>query len=183
MDFTEAIKLFKNATPYDLYRIKIAIKNEIEKPEHIRAIRACFAVGDQISYFDSEKNTLIQAIVLEKNPKNVVLKNLYDKKIWKVPYYMINISGKESDIHCTHKEKPSKNNFKVGNCVGFNNDGQQCTGTITKLNHKTASLITRDKKRWRVSYGLLYQILEGEQVTQTLNISIGFTENLINHDK
>ena len=57
MDFTEVMQLLKNASPYDLYRIKVAIQNEIEKPEHIRAMRKCFAVGDKVSYFDSDKNT------------------------------------------------------------------------------------------------------------------------------
>ena len=180
MDFTEVMNLLKNASPYDLYRIKVAIQNEIEKPEHIRAMRECFAVGDTVSYFDSDKNVLVNAIVLEKNPKNVVLKNLHDQQRWNIPYYMINLTGKESDIHATHKEKPTKNNFKVGDCVGFNNDGQQCIGTIIKLNHKTASLITRDNKRWRVGYELLYKILDGEKGDAMCG-SLNSSRNLIEH--
>ena len=82
VDFTEVMQLLKNASPYDLYRIKVAIQNEIEKPEHIRAMRKCFAIGDKVSYFDGDKNTLIDAIVLEKNPKNAVLKNLCDQHKW-----------------------------------------------------------------------------------------------------
>ena len=183
MDFTEVMKLLKNASPYDLYRIKVAIQNEMEKPEHIRKMRECFAVGDQVSYFDSETNALIHSLVLEKNLKNAVLKNLSDNKVWNVPYYMINLTGKESDIHVNHKERPTKNNFRVGDCVGFNNDGQQYVGTIIKLNHKTASLITRENKRWRVSYGLLFKVLDGEQQAhQTFGGSIEYTGNLISHD-
>lgn len=181
MDFTEVMQLLKNASPYDLHRIKVAIQNEIEKPEHIRAMRGCFAVGDKVSYFDSDKNALINAIVLEKNPKNAVLKNLCDQKVWNTPYYMINLTGKTSDIHPNHKERPTKNNFKVGECVGFNNDGQQSIGTIIKLNHKTASLITRDNKRWRVGYGLLYKILDGEK-GEVSSGSLSHIGNLIEHD-
>ncbi|MCX7126212.1 MAG: hypothetical protein NTU49_10900 [Gammaproteobacteria bacterium] len=181
MDFTEVMQLLKNASPYDLYRIKVAIQNEIEKPEHIRTMRECFAIGDKVSYFDSDKNTLIDAIVLEKNPKNAVLKNLCDQQRWNTPYYMINLTGKKSDIHTNHKERPTKNNFKVGDCVGFNNDGQQCIGTIIKLNHKTASLITRENKRWRVGYGLLFKILDGERGDVTAG-SLSYTGNLIDHD-
>lgn len=178
MNFTEVMKLLKNASPYDLYRIKVAIQNEIEKPEYIRVIRECFAVGDTVSYFDSDKNLLVDAVVLEKNPKNAVIKNLHDQQRWNIPYYMINLTGKESDIHANHKEKPTKNNFKVGDCVGFNNDGQQCIGTIIKRNHKTASLITRDNKRWRVGYGLLYKVLDGEKGDLTAG-SLKYTGNLI----
>lgn len=181
VDFTEVMKLLKNASPYDLYRIKVAIENEIEKPEHIRRMRDCFSIGDKVSYFDSDKNALIDAIVLEKNSKRVLLKNLCDQKRWNIPYYMINLTGKASDIHINHKEKPTKNNFKVGDCVGFNNDGEQCIGTITKLNHKTASLLTRDNKRWRVGYGILYKILDVEK-GDVMAGSLGYTGNLINHD-
>lgn len=181
MDFTEVMQLLKNASPYDLYRIKVAIQNEIEKPEYIRTMRECFAIGDKVSYFDSNKNALIHAIVLEKNSKNVVLKNLCDQQVWNMPYYMINLTGKTSDIHINHKEKPTKNNFKVGDCVGFNNDGQQRIGTIIKLNHKTASLIARDNKRWRVGYGLLYKILDGEKGDVAAG-SLSYTGNLIDHE-
>ena len=94
---------------------------------------------------------------------------------------MINLTGKKSDIHANHKERPTKNNFKVGDCVGFNNDGQQCIGTIIKLNHKTASLITRENKRWRVGFGLLFKILDGEKGDVTAG-SLSYTGNLIDHD-
>ena len=64
MDFTEVMQLLKNASPYDLYRIKVAIRNEIAKPEHSRAMRECFAVGDQITYFDEQSNSLVSAVVI-----------------------------------------------------------------------------------------------------------------------
>ncbi len=112
--------------------------------------------------------------------KNVRVRNVHDQKFWILPYYMLNIERKESDIHINHKEKPTKNNFKIGDCVGFNNDGKQCIGTITKLNHKTASLITHDNKRWRVGYSILFKILDGESVDQS-HMSIPYTVNLIEH--
>lgn len=181
MDFTTVMQLLKNASPYDLFRIKAAINNEIEKPEHIKTIRLCFAVGDQIAYFDEQSNSLVSAVVIDKMVKNVRVRNVHDQKFWILPYYMLNIEKKESDIHLNHKEKPTKNNFKIGDCVGFNNDGKQCIGTITKLNHKTASLIMRDNKRWRVGYSLLFKVLDGESVDQASRMSIACTGNLIEH--
>jgi len=177
MDFSKVMQLLKDASPYDLYRIKIAIENEIEKPEHIKVIRARFAIGDQISYFDQGANSLIYAVVLDKMVKNVRVKNLLDNKIWILPYYMINFEKKESDIPTNSKEKPTKNNFRMGDCVGFNNDGVQCVGIITKLNHKTATLVTHDNKHWRVSYGLLFNVLNGELVDHTSTALIGHNEN------
>ncbi len=180
MDFTAVIQLLKEATPYDLYRIKVAINNEIERPDHIKSIRSCFAVGDQISYFDEQSNSLIPAIVLDKMVKNVRVKNLVDQKIWILPYYMLNLEKKESDIRINHKEKPTKNHFRIGDCVGFNHDGLQSIGTITKLNHKTASLVTHDNKRWRVGYGLLFKVLDGESAERK-TMSINYVGNVIEH--
>ncbi|OGO91383.1 MAG: hypothetical protein A3F10_07550 [Coxiella sp. RIFCSPHIGHO2_12_FULL_42_15] len=177
MDFTEIMKLLKNASPYDLYRIKVAINNEIEKPENIKIMRTSFAVGDQISYFDEQSNSLISAIVLDKMVKNVRVRNLVDQKIWIFPYYMLNLEKKESNIHINHKEKPTKNHFRIGDCVGFDNDGKQCIGTITKLNHKTASLVTSDNKRWRVSYGLLFQVFDAE--SEKMRLLINHSGNII----
>lgn len=108
------------------------------------------------------------------------MKNLCDHKVWVLPYYMINVSGNESDIHVHHREKPTKNNFKIGDCVGFNHDGKHCIGTINRLNHKTASLITRDNKHWRVGYGLLFKVFDGEQATQTPD-GLNEVGNLIIH--
>ncbi len=51
----------------------------------------------------------------------------------------------------------------------------------SKLNHKTASLITNDRKRWRVSYGMLFKVLEGEAAMKADTMSIGCSGNLIEH--
>lgn len=181
VDFTEVMRLLKDETPYNLYRIKVAIENEIENPERIKTMREQFAIGDQITYFDKGSNTLISAVVLDKKMKNVRVKNLCDKKIWILPYYMINLGKKESDIHMNHKEKPTKNHFKIGDYVGFNHDGVQCFGMITKLNYKTASLVTRDNKCWRVSYGLLFKVLDGEFADSTSTVLIGSPGNVIEY--
>lgn len=181
MDFTEVMRLLQDETPYNLYRIKVAIENEIENPEHIKTMRKQFAIGDQITYFDQGSNSLISAVVLDKMVKNVRVKNLRDQKVWILPYYMINVEKKESDIHMVHNEKPTKNHFKIGDSVGFNNDGTQYFGIVTKLNHKTASLVTRDNKCWRVSYGLLFKVLDGELANNTSPLLITNSGNVIEH--
>ena len=181
MDFTQALHLLKNVSPYDLYRIKVAIDNEIEKPEHIKSIRSRFAIGDQISYFDDRSNSIVPAIVLDKMIKNVRVKNLTDQKTWILPYYMLNIDKKESDIQLNHGEKPTKNHFRIGDCVGFNYEGRQQIGTITKLNHKTASVVISDKKRWRVGYGLLFKVLDGNLEEKTSS-STNMAGNIIEHN-
>lgn len=160
MDYTQVLALLKDASPFDLFRIKTAIQNEIESPEKIKMIRRCFAVGDQVSYFDNNTNSLRPALVLEKNIKKVLVQDLVDNKKWNMPYYMLNLTGKESDIHAPAQAKLTKNHLKVGELVGFMNEGKQIIGHINKLNHKTVSLITLENKSWYVYYGSLFKVLE-----------------------
>jgi hypothetical protein len=181
MDFTEVLRLLQNASIYDLYRLKVAIQNEMERPEKIFALRQCFTEGDQISYFNAVTNTLSKARVLEKKQKYVLAEDLTDHKTWKVPYYMINLSEKNSEIYPQHREKLTKNHLKVGEFAGFKYDGKQYIGVIQKLNLKTVNLKTRDHKNYRVPYGLLFKVIEGQgfenedQSPQVLN----FIKNLI----
>lgn len=162
MNFKEIITTLQSASAYELYRLRAAINNEIENPDRIKKMRQRFAVGDNVAYFDEESNRLIEALVLEKNPKKVRVKNHYDQGIWNIPYYMLNLEKQESDISANYREKLSKNHFKVGDLVGFNHDGKEYTGTITKLNHKTVSLMTIENKGWLVGYSFLFKIFEGD---------------------
>lgn len=181
MDFTEVLQTLKNASTYELYRLKVAIQNEMENPFRIEDIRHSFAVGDNVFYFSRRANALIEATVLEKNVKNAVLENLHDGKTWNVPYYMINVSGKESSIRTAHKERPTKNHFKIGDCVGFNHEGRQHIGIINRLNHKTASLLTNENKRWRVGYGCLFNVIDGSHSNKQEPACLEERGNLIIH--
>lgn len=162
MNFTQIMGLLKNSSLYDLYRLQVALKNQMEDPEKIHRARNAFAVGDIVSYFDAQANTLSQGLVLEKKSKNLIIKDCRTHKNWTLPYCMINLSGKDSEIKTQGKEKLSKNNLKVGDWVGFDYEGKNYSGVISKLNFKTVNLTTRDHKNYRVPYGMLFKIMEGE---------------------
>jgi hypothetical protein len=161
MNYTDVLNALKNASLFDLYRLSVAIDHEMENPERIHQVRQSFKEDDSISYFDRNTNSLIEAIVLQKNPKNVLVKNVKDQKIWSIQYCMLNIARTNVDIH---SDKLSKNNLKIGDCVGFNHDGREIAGIVIRLNHKTVSLITKDRRRWRVSYKLLYKVIDADIV-------------------
>ena len=162
MDFTTVLTSLKEASLYDLYRLRVALKNQMDDPEKIKALRQCFAVGSSISYFNSIKNSLCRGTVLRKNLKKVVVMDLEDTQVWTVPYYAINLTGKESDIQRDHHEKLTKNNLRVNDRIGFDHEGKHYFGIVNKLNHKTASVLTSEHKRFRVGYGLLFKVIEGE---------------------
>jgi hypothetical protein len=162
MNFTHVLGLLQEASIYDLYRLKVALQNEMENPAKIFEVRQHFTEGDQICYFNAVTNTLAQARVLEKKQKYVLVQDLKDHQTWKVPYYMINLSGKSSDIDPQHREKLTRNHLKVGEFAGFKYDGKQYIGVIEKLNLKTVQLKTRTNHCYRVPYGLLFKVIEGQ---------------------
>jgi hypothetical protein len=166
MNFSELMKPLGEASLFDLFRMKVMIQNIIDDPVRIKELRQSFAVGDTISYFDVQQNSLIEAVVLEKKKKFVLVKNRSDGQIGNIKYYMLNLQGRESDILAHGREKLTKNHLKVGDFVGFDHDGEQTTGSILKLNAKTVSLITPNNKRWRVPYGMLFKVLDGETVIE-----------------
>jgi len=180
MDFTEIITLLKKASLYDIYRITDALKNEMEDPEKITALRQCFAVGSTVSYFNGRRNSLSQGVVLQKNLKKIVIRDLQDNEEWNVPYFMINLTQKDSTIRAQPQEKLTKNHLKINDCVGFNYDGKQYIGNVDRLNHKTVTLTTRENKCYRISYGMLFKFIDGEIYTSSIGNE--YRGKIIEHD-
>ena len=166
MNYTDVMNALKAATLFDLFRLGIAISHELQNPDKIKAARQAFKVGDKLTYFDETTNGLRSGVVLEKNIKYVSLLDEKEQRIWTIPYCLLNLGNVDADIHSNRHEKLSKNNLKIGDCVGFNKDGMQVSGMVTRLNYKTVSLITADHKRWRASYSCLYKIIDAELARQ-----------------
>jgi hypothetical protein len=171
MNYTEILNVLKTASLFDLYRLNVSIQNEMEDPERIHQLRKTIKIGDQVSYFDSNKNALIDAIILEKNTKRVQVKNIHDQKIWNIPYYFLNIRNTQIEIQ-PNKEKLSKNNLRVHECVGFDKDGEQIIGMVIRLNHKTVTIATQNNKIWRVSYSFLFKVIDANIIKDFNTINI-----------
>lgn len=160
MDYTEVFNQIKKASLFDLYRLNVSIRNEMENPERIKQLRQAFKEGDTVTYFDQKTNALISAIIIQKNLKYVQVKKLEDQAVWNIPYYLLNIDNVNVDIHAYKNEKLSRNHLKVGDCVGFNHDGQPIFGAIIRLNPKTVTLITPKHQRWRAYYHSLFRVID-----------------------
>lgn len=161
IEYDQLAAFLKNASLFETYRLSVAIQNELDNPERIEAVRKKFKEGDVIEYFLEETNTLVCAKVLKKKRKYVSVQNVGDEKRWKIPYYMININSREFNFNTPGKGL-DKNSAKVGDSVGFNNDGEEVVGCIERLNPKTVSILTTKGQRWRVAYALLYTVIDGE---------------------
>src|SRR4029079_16856319 len=127
--------------------LSVAIRHEMENPYRVQQLRQSFKEGDIIAYFDEASNALQTAIVIQKNLKYVSVKNISDQQHWKIPYYLLNLANTNVDIYPHPQEALSKNNLKIGDCVGFNKDGEQIAGIVIRLNYKTVTLITKDHRQ------------------------------------
>lgn len=168
MDYTEILGALNKATLFDLHRLQSAIYQELLNPERIKAIKVQLKPGHQISYFDSNQNRLVDAIVIQPKKTRCLVKNLKDGKRWDIPFYYINLEGVDTDIKTESQQTGiPKTALKVGDNIGFKDkDHEDIYGEVIRLNQKTATIQVDMHSQWRVSYSLLFPVLDGEKVDQ-----------------
>ena len=169
MDYSKIIEELNKASSFDLYRLKVAINQQLENPHRVSEIKKCLKPGQKISYFDETANRLVEAIVLKIMRKRLLVQNIHDQEKWEIPFYYVNLDEVNTDIINPSKEGLDKSQLKVGDLVGFqdrqNND---LNGKIIRLNPKTATIITSTNAKWRVAYEYLHLIYDVEQAAPYL---------------
>ncbi len=168
MDYTEILGALNKATLFDLHRLQSAIYQELLNPERIEAIKVQLKSGQQISYFDSSQNRLVDAIVIQPKKTRCLVKNVKDGKHWDIPFSYINLEGVDTDIKTENQQTGiPKTALKVGDKIGFKNkDHEDVYGEVIRLNQKTATIQVDMHNQWRVSYSLLFPVLDGEKIEQ-----------------
>jgi hypothetical protein len=164
MDYNHLLKQLERASLFELYRLQVAIANELDNPERLITLKQRLIVGMTLSYFDSVENRSRTATLLELKQKNVIVFDHEKQHKLVIPYVVLNVDELDTDIHRTgHAESLTANTLKVGDSVGFNNHGEPVVGVIKRLNKKTVTLVTRANEQWRVGYAYLYRVYEGEK--------------------
>ena len=151
----------QHASLYQIYRLSKAVLQAREEPARIDAVRHMLRAGDMVEYFSDRKHALIKATVLKKNPKYVVVRNACDNKCWNIRYCVIKMDDRACDFH----QKPAgltPQTVKVGDLVGFVHRDERIIGQVERVNQKTVSLVTQGGEQWRVGYGGLYPVIDGE---------------------
>lgn len=159
MIITELQKL----SSYELYRISTWINNRLDNPQAIHKIINNLKVGDQIQWFNSKINTEQTGLIIRKGRTNVAVKGI-DNISLNVPYYALNLERLSATLSSQNNTKLTKNDFSVGEDVEFICEGIYYSGTITKLNPKTASIKIPDQpaSTWRVSYCFLTKLIDSQ---------------------
>ena len=163
MDYTQLLKELNQVNSFDLFRLSVAIRHQLEDPKRIAGIKQQLRIGMILSYFDAAENRLINTVLLEKRHKTVLVLDQKSNKKWVLGYYMLNIDGVDVDIYTSkNSDNLTANHVKVGERVGFNKEGEEIVGIIKRINQKTVTLETTSGRSWRVSYDFLYRVHEGE---------------------
>jgi uncharacterized protein YkvS len=171
VEYDQLVAFLKHASLFEIYRLSVAIENELDNPERLPPLIKKIKVGDVVEYFESQTNQFIRATVLEKRLKKVLVKNIEDQKRWILPYHMLNIDSR-AFVFAKKEHGLDKNTIKVGDFVGFYHEkmAEDITGRVERLNQKTVTILTASKHQWRVPYSHLYPIIDGEQADVCLGI-------------
>lgn len=162
MDYTAILTALNNASLFELYRLSVAIRQQLDDPARLCLIKNCLKSGMLVSYFNAAENRLIEATIIELKRTKVLVAHKHGGELWNIPYYNINIDNTNIDIQSPSTQKTYRNTIKVGDNVCFTDkNGNEIFGEVIKLNPKTASLLVGETK-WRVTYSLLSPIIDGE---------------------
>jgi len=71
-DYSKILAELNNASLFDLYRLKVAINQQLENPQRLSEIKKCLNPGQNISYFDEEENRLIDARKWDLRKKDIL---------------------------------------------------------------------------------------------------------------
>ncbi|MBA3570192.1 MAG: hypothetical protein H0W28_12860, partial [Pyrinomonadaceae bacterium] len=166
MNYTFIIDELRAASLFDLFRLRAALTLQLEDPARIEQVRRSLRPGMKISYFDEAQNRLIEATVRELHRTRLLVENQQDKKLWSIPFGAVNLDGVETEIRGVSAEQQalSRSRLKVGDAVGFRDrQNRDKYGHVVTLNQKTATILTSDQQRWRVTYHFLFPVIDSNE--------------------
>ena len=167
MYYTDLKDILPKLSLFDLYRLNLAINHELEHASKIRQIHNSIEVGSVVEYLDATTNCMVNAIVIQKNIKRLLVRNCQDQKEWWVKYHMLNLSMR---LVKPMLKKLSRSDASVGDMVGFEHNGTKVMGEVIKLNPKTATVRSHNNLLWKVSYNLLFPTIEATQHLHVIDI-------------
>jgi len=138
MDYSAIITALRQASAFDLYRLRWAIDRQLDDPRWVLAVHARVHLGQAVDFYDPRDNVMHSGIVAELRRKHVV-----------------------ADIREQPRQGLGRHEVRVGDVVGFqDHDSRPRQGTILRLNDKTVTLQS-ETMQWRVGYTLLHRVIQG----------------------
>lgn len=170
-DFNSILQQIETWSLFELNRLCVAVSSALNDPARNKAIKRQLKTGMQVSYFCRDSNRLIDATIINIGKTRVTVKNIDDGRQWNIPLYILNLGGIDTSIMpVKRKGGLDRNSLKVGDLVGWNSKlGYDLYGVIKKLNPKRALIRLGTGEYWRVTYSLLFTVMDGEVSTAKNN--------------
>ncbi len=163
MDYNLLNEAIQQASPFDLFRLRVVIDNLLDDPERIASIRRQLQPGMVCGYFDAARNQMVDVRITRVKRSNVDVVEVESGKRWNMPIYMLNLEQAPTEITPTSQGTLDRNTLAVGDPVGFRGrDGELIYGVVLKLNPKRCKVRTPDAI-WNVYYRSLFPVIDGEQ--------------------
>lgn len=164
MNFDSILDTLKQASGFELYRLRAMLDRVLDDPKWIIAVQKQLLIGQQINYYEDSSNTELTGQVLEFRRKHVVVRDPATNKRWLIAYTAINLGGADVKIREADRAGLSRHEVAVGDVVGFiDGEHRQRHGKIIRLNDKTVTLEC-DGQKWRVSYSYLHWVLGSDSL-------------------
>lgn len=163
MDFDHVMKQLATASPFELYRLKVAIQQSLESDEVLKYFKERLYPGQFITYLEPRENRLIRAEVLKLNRTRLLVRHVEDNEKWNVPYYFVNIDEIELPKRTsTGRGGLSRSQLSKGDRVGYiSRTNKEVYAEVIRLNQKTATVrVFEDGTEWRVPYRFLFPVLD-----------------------
>ena len=176
MNFNKIKQQLQSISLFELYYLQNLINEQLQDQEAINQIRKYLQLNQNINYHDIKFNQLKSAKIIELKKKTLIIEDFSDNKIYQIPYHIINLTNEF--FSTTSNNDYQKSDFFVDQIVNFKDKkGQDLYGKIIKLNPKTATLITSNNMRWRVSYNLLSKVIDSDLDCQKLTSKLNQLED------
>jgi hypothetical protein len=171
MNFAALYDDLEKESLFDLWRLNIAIARAMEDPRKIAAIRFRLRVGQSICYFDAAQNREFSGRIIEIKRTRAVIRHDHDQQIWTIPFHMMKLDGTDDRTHFARtQQKMDRDSIRVGDSVGYvSREHRQVYGTVVKRNHKTATVRLSNGELWKVTYSLLFPVIEATAITAREN--------------
>ena len=162
-------KILEHIAPWSLFeinRLGSALAKLLNDPARNEAIKRQLKIGMRISYFCSNKNSLVEARIEEIRKTWVSVADILDGEKWDIQFCLINLQGIDTNINPNkYLGSLDRNSLKVGDRVGWHSKlGHDLYGIIKKLNPKKALIQLSNDAQWTVPYSLLFLVMDGSSI-------------------
>jgi len=152
------------ASNLELFRLSILIDRLLADPTRIVDVRQSLTLGQYVKFLDSRRGELSEGTVLGMSDRQVTIKELASRRVWKLPYVAIEPESVAAVRTPAMVPPPTygPTDFCRGDRVAFEDRyARPHFGLIVRINSRTAT-VEGNGDTWRVPFELLRLVIDAK---------------------